>query len=144
MLGIPSKYESLVNKPKLFFGTPAWHPWTKANCGKLTRTQNRALHFIHGHHIPPLEKQNMLSVPPQLVYNDLLFFQKSLCGLKDYDEMARITEGRVHRGDDALHPRLQQPPARTELGQSVFDFRFVGVWNPAPPTLEDCSAAQFS
>ncbi|CAB3388086.1 Hypothetical predicted protein [Cloeon dipterum] len=135
-------YLTLV-KPKLFFGTPAWHPWTKANIGKLARTQNRALHFIHGRHVPPLEKQNMLSVPAQLVYNDLLFFKKSLCGLTDYDAMARITEGRVHRGDDPLHPRLQQPPARTELGQSVFDFRVVGFWNAAPPALKDCSAAQF-
>ncbi|CAB3388055.1 Hypothetical predicted protein [Cloeon dipterum] len=72
-------YLTLV-KPMLFFGTPAWHPWTKANIGKLARTQNRALHFIHGRHVPPLEKQNMLSVPAQLVYNDLLFFKKSLCG----------------------------------------------------------------
>ncbi|CAB3371821.1 Hypothetical predicted protein [Cloeon dipterum] len=29
--------------------------------------------------------------------------EESLCGLTDYDAMARITEGRVHRGDDPLH-----------------------------------------
>ncbi|CAB3375163.1 Hypothetical predicted protein [Cloeon dipterum] len=35
-------YLTLV-KPKLFYRTPAWHPWTKANIGKMARTQNNAL-----------------------------------------------------------------------------------------------------
>ncbi|CAB3387969.1 Hypothetical predicted protein [Cloeon dipterum] len=135
-------YLTLV-KPKLFYGTPAWHPWTKTNTEKMARTQNKALHFIHGRHVPPPEKQNMLSVPAQLAYNDLLFFKKSLCGLTEYNAMARITEGRVHRGDDPLHPRLQQPTARTELGQNAFDYRIVAEWNAAPPAIKDCSAAQF-
>ncbi|CAB3377299.1 Hypothetical predicted protein [Cloeon dipterum] len=136
-------YLTLV-KPKLFYGTPAWHPaWTKTNTEKMTRTQNKALLYIHGRHVPPPEKQNMLSVPAQLAYNDLLFFKKSLCGLTEYNAMARITEGRVHRGDDPLHPRLQQPPARTELGQNAFDYRIVAEWNAAPPAIKDCSAAQF-
>ncbi|CAB3382996.1 Hypothetical predicted protein [Cloeon dipterum] len=135
-------YLTLV-KPKLFYGTPAWHPWTKTNTEKMARTQNKALHFIHGRHVPPPEKQNMLSVPAQLAYNDLLFFKKSLCGLTEYNAMARITEGRVHRGDDPLHPRLQQPPARTELGQNAFDYRIVAEWNAAPPAIKDCTAAQF-
>ncbi|CAB3375200.1 Hypothetical predicted protein [Cloeon dipterum] len=135
-------YLTLV-KPKLFYGTPAWHPWTKTNTEKMARTQNKALHFIHGRHVPPPEKQNMLSVPAQLAYNDLLFFKKSLCGLTEYNAMARITEGRVLRGDDPLHPRLQQPPARTELGQNAFDYRIVAEWNAAPPAIKDCTAAQF-
>ncbi|CAB3379750.1 Hypothetical predicted protein [Cloeon dipterum] len=135
-------YLTLV-KPKLFYGTPAWHPWTKTNTEKMARTQNKALHFIHGRHVPPPEKQNMLSVPAQLAYNDLLFIKKSLCGLTEYNAMARITEGRVHRGDDPLHPRLQQPPARTELGQNAFDYRIVAEWNAAPPAIKDCTAAQF-
>ncbi|CAB3384933.1 Hypothetical predicted protein [Cloeon dipterum] len=59
----------------------------------------------------------------------------------DYNAMARITVGRVHRGDDPQHPRLQQPPARTELGQCVFDYRVVAFWNAAPSALKDCSAA---
>ncbi|CAB3388747.1 Hypothetical predicted protein [Cloeon dipterum] len=135
-------YLTLV-KPKLFFGNPASHPWTNANIVKLASTQNRALHFIHGRHVPPLEKQNMLSELAKLVYNDLLFFKKSPCGLTDYDAMTRITEGRVRHGDDPLHPRLQQPPAPIELGQKVYDFRVVDFWNAAPPALKDCSAAQF-
>ncbi|CAB3374662.1 Hypothetical predicted protein [Cloeon dipterum] len=135
-------YLTLV-KPKLFYGTPAWHPWTKANIGKMARTQNKALHFIYGRHVPPPQNMKMLSVPAQLVYNDLLLFKKSLCGLTDYNAMARIIVGRVHRGDDPQHPRLQQPPARTELGQCVFDYRVVAFWNAAPPALKDCSAAQF-
>ncbi|CAB3387287.1 Hypothetical predicted protein [Cloeon dipterum] len=135
-------YLTLV-KPKLFYGTPAWHPWKKTNTEKMARTQNKALHFIHGRHVPPPEKQNMLSVPAQLAYNDLLFFKKSLCGLTEYNAMARITEGRVHRSDDPLHPRLQQPPARTELGQNAFDYRIVAEWNAAPPAIKDCTAAQF-
>ncbi|CAB3388827.1 Hypothetical predicted protein [Cloeon dipterum] len=136
-------YLTLV-KPKLFYGTPAWHPaWTKTNTEKMTRTQNKALLYIHGRHVPPPEKQNMLSVPAQLAYNDLLFFKKSLCGLTEYNAMARITEGRVHRGDDPLHPRLLQPPARTELGQNAFDYRIVAEWNASPPAIKDCSAAQF-
>ncbi|CAB3388165.1 Hypothetical predicted protein [Cloeon dipterum] len=64
----------------------------------------------------------MLSVLAQLVYNNLLLFKKSLCGLTDYNAMARIIVGRVHRGDDPQHPRLQQP---LELGQCVFDYRVV-------------------
>ncbi|CAB3387412.1 Hypothetical predicted protein [Cloeon dipterum] len=135
-------YLTLV-KPKLFYGTPAWHPWTKANIGKMARTQNKALHFIYGSHVPPPQNMKMLSVPAQLVYNDLLLFKKSLCGHTDYNAMARIILGRVHRGDDPQHPRLQQPPARTELGQCVFDYRVVAFWNAAPPALKDCSAAQF-
>ncbi|CAB3387105.1 Hypothetical predicted protein [Cloeon dipterum] len=135
-------YLTLV-KPKLFYGTPAWHPWTKANIGKMARTQNKALHFIYGRHVPPPQNMKMLSVPAQLVYNDLLLFKKSLCGITDYNAMARIIVGRVHRGDDLQHPRLQQPPARTELGQCVFDYRVVAFWNAAPPALKDCSAAQF-
>ncbi|CAB3388739.1 Hypothetical predicted protein [Cloeon dipterum] len=135
-------YLTLV-KPKLFYGTPAWHPWTKTNTEKMARTQNKALHFIHGRNVPPPEKQNMLSVPAQLAYNDLLFFKKSLCGLTEYNAMARITEGRVHRGDDPLHPRLQQPPASTELGKNAFDYRIVAEWNAAPPAIKDCTAAQF-
>ncbi|CAB3387627.1 Hypothetical predicted protein [Cloeon dipterum] len=99
-------YLTLV-KPKLFYGTPAWHPWTKANIGKMARTQNKALHFIYGRHVPPPQNMKMLSVPAQLVYNDLLLFKKSLCGLTDYNAMARIIVGRVHRGDDPQHPRLQ-------------------------------------
>ncbi|CAB3387418.1 Hypothetical predicted protein [Cloeon dipterum] len=135
-------YLSLV-KPKLFYGSPAWHPSTKTNTEKMIRVQNRALHFIHGRRIPPPIQQNFLSVPAQLVYNDLLFFKKCLAGVTDYDAMARITQGRVHRGDDPLHPRLQQPPARTDLGKNVFDFRVVKEWNDMPPALKDCSAAQF-
>ncbi|CAB3387419.1 Hypothetical predicted protein [Cloeon dipterum] len=135
-------YLSLV-KPKLFYGSPAWHPSTKTNTEKMIRVQNRALHFIHGRRIPPPIQQNFLSVPAQLVYNDLLFFKKCLAGVTDYDAMARITQGRVHRGDDPLHPRLQQPPARTDLGKNVFDFRVVKEWNDMPPALKDCSATQF-
>ncbi|CAB3386481.1 Hypothetical predicted protein [Cloeon dipterum] len=75
--------------------------------------------------------------------NDLIFFKKSLCGLTQYNAMARITEGRVNRGDDPLHPRLQQQPARTELGQNAFDYRIVAEWNAAPPAIKDCTAAQF-
>ncbi|CAB3384667.1 Hypothetical predicted protein [Cloeon dipterum] len=108
-------YLTLV-KPKLFYGTPAWHPWSKANIRKIARTQNKALHFIYGRHVPPPQNMKMLSVPAQLVYNDLLLFKKSLCGLTDYNAMARIIVGRVHRSDDPQHPRLQQPPARTGLG----------------------------
>ncbi|CAB3387096.1 Hypothetical predicted protein [Cloeon dipterum] len=135
-------YLSLV-KPKLFYGSPAWHPSTKTNTEKMIRVQNRALHFIHGRRIPPPIQQNFLSVPAQLVYNDLLFFKKCLAGVTDYDAMARITQGRVHRGDDPLHPRLKQPPARTDLGKNVFDFHVVKEWNDMPPALKDCSAAQF-
>ncbi|CAB3388826.1 Hypothetical predicted protein, partial [Cloeon dipterum] len=133
--GVPDPREAQI--------VPAWHPWTKANIGKMARTQNKALHFIYGRHVPPPQNMKMLSVPAQLVYNDLLLFKKSLCGLTDYNAMARIIVGRVHRGDDPQHPRLQQPPARTELGQCVFDYRVVAFWNAAPPALKDCSAAQF-
>ncbi|CAB3387251.1 Hypothetical predicted protein [Cloeon dipterum] len=138
--GVPDTRET-----KLFYGTPAWHPWTKANIGKMARTQNKSLHFIYGHHVPPPQNMKMLSVPAQLVYNDLLLFKKSFCGLTDYNVTASITEGRVHRGDDPQHPRLQQPPARNELGQcvSMFDYRVVAFWNAAPPASKDCSAAQF-
>ncbi|CAB3373739.1 Hypothetical predicted protein [Cloeon dipterum] len=96
---------------------------------RTARTQNKALHFIYGHHVPPPQNIKMLSVPAQLVSN---LFKKSLCGLTDYNAMARIIVGRVHRGDEPQHPRLQHPPARTELG-----------FNAAPPALKDCSAAQF-
>ncbi|XP_065336839.1 uncharacterized protein LOC135937609 [Cloeon dipterum] len=135
-------YLSLV-KPKLFYGTPAWHPSTKTNTEKMIRVQNRALHFIHSRRIPPPNQQHLLSVPAQLVYNDLLYFKKCLAGVTDYDAMARITLGRVHRGDNPLHPRLQQPSARTDLGKNIFDFRVVKEWNDLPPALKDCSAAKF-
>ncbi|CAB3379844.1 Hypothetical predicted protein [Cloeon dipterum] len=135
-------YLSLV-KPKLLYGTPAWHPSTKTNTEKMIKVQNRALHFIHGRRIPPPSQQNLLSVPAQLVYNDLLYFKKCLAGVTDYDAMARITPGRVHRGDNLLHPRLQQPSARTDLGKNIFDYRVVKEWNDIPPALKDCSVAQF-
>ncbi|CAB3375376.1 Hypothetical predicted protein [Cloeon dipterum] len=80
--------------------------------------QSPPLH-LRSPRVPPPQNMKMLSVPAQLVYNDLLLFKKSLCGLTDYNAMARIIVGRVHRGDDPQHPRLQQPPARTELGQCV-------------------------
>ncbi|CAB3362668.1 Hypothetical predicted protein [Cloeon dipterum] len=109
----------------------------------MIRLQNRGLHYIYGRHVPPPENWNMRSVPAQLRYNDLLFFIKCLAGVTDYDAMARITLGRVHHGDDQLYPRLQQPPARTELGTNVFDFRVVKYWNEMPHTLKSCSTAQF-
>ncbi|XP_065335024.1 uncharacterized protein LOC135936210 [Cloeon dipterum] len=136
-------YLSLV-KPKLFYGTPEWHPSTKTNTEKMIRVQNRALHFIHGRCIPPPNQQNLLSVPAQLEYiNDLLYFKKCLAGVMDYDAMARITPGRVHRGNNPLHPRLQLPSSRTYLGKNIFDYRVVKEWNDMPPALKDCSAAQF-
>ncbi|CAB3379840.1 Hypothetical predicted protein [Cloeon dipterum] len=109
----------------------------------MCRVQNRALHFIYGRHVPPPAQQKLLSVPAQLVYNDLTFFKKCLEGVTDYDAMSRITLGRVHRSDDPLHPRLQQPPARTDLGKNVFDYRVVKFWNDIPPVMKTCSVAQF-
>ncbi|CAB3387693.1 Hypothetical predicted protein [Cloeon dipterum] len=135
-------YLSLV-KPKLFYGNPAWHPLTKTNIEKKCRVQNRALYFIYGRHVPPPAQQKLLSVPAQLVYNDLTFFKKCLEGVTDYDAMSRITLGRVHRSNDPLHPRLQQPPARTDLGKNVFDYRVVKFWNDIPPVMKTCSVAQF-
>ncbi|CAB3388748.1 Hypothetical predicted protein [Cloeon dipterum] len=118
-------------------------PFLKDEQEKMIRGQNRALHFIHGRRNPPPIQQNLLSVPAQLVYNDFLFFKKCLAGVTDYFAMARITKGRVHHGNDPLHPRLQQPPARTDLGKNMFDFRVAKEWNDMPPALKDCLAAQF-
>jgi hypothetical protein len=57
--------------------------------------------------------------------------------------LARIIQGRVLRGDDARHPRLQPPPARGLLGQRAFSFRVVKPWNDLLTTLKDYSADKF-
>jgi Reverse transcriptase (RNA-dependent DNA polymerase) len=135
-------YLSLV-KPIMMYGQPSWHPTSKGNTSNLERIQKRGLHFIFGRHLPPPRQQGIMPISMQLRYTDLNFFKKCLSGATDFDARARIIEGRVLRGDDSRHPRLQQPPARGELGRSSFSYRIVKPWNDLPPPLKDCTAEQF-
>jgi len=47
-------------------------------------------------------------------------FQKVSMGATDFNVLSRISEGRVLRGDDSLHPRLQTPPYNGYLAQKAF------------------------
>jgi hypothetical protein len=135
-------YLSLV-KPIMMYGQPSWHPTSQGNTSSLEKVQKRGLHFIFGRHLPPPRQQGIMPISMQLRYTDLNFFKKCLSGATDFDARARIIEGRVLRGDDSRHPRLQQPPARGELGRSSFSYRIVKPWNDLPPPLKDCTAEQF-
>jgi len=134
-------YQSLV-KPIMTFGLPAWHPTTSENIKKLDQVQRRALHFIHGKHLPPVAEQQLMPMAMHLVYTDLVFFKRCLDGATDFDALARISEGRTLRGD--VRPRFQPPSARTvDLGEGAFSFRVVHPWNHLPPALQDCDVRQF-
>jgi hypothetical protein len=135
-------YESLV-KPLMTYGLPAWHPTTQENINKLERVQRRALHFIYGRQLPPVADQKVLPMAMHLVYTDLVFFKRCISGATDFDAMARISEGRVLRGDSVNHPRLQQPNSRGGLGEGTFSFRVVAPWNNLPDALKDCEVKKF-
>jgi hypothetical protein len=135
-------YLSLV-KPIMTYGLPAWHPSTKENTNKLERVQKRALHFIHGRHLPPSCKTDIMPIDMHLKYTDLLFFKRCSSGAIDFDARARIIQGRTLRGDNAQHPRLQPPPVRTAFGQKAFSFRVVKPWNDLPPALKECDDKNF-
>jgi hypothetical protein len=135
-------YLTLV-KPHLTYGLPAWHPTTQENINKLSRVQNKSLRFIYGRHPPAPEMHKIMPLDMHLKYTDLLFFKKCVGGEIDFDARARITEGRVLRGDSSQHPRLQPPPARSVFGQRAFSFRVVKPWNDLPTALKDCPTLQF-
>jgi Reverse transcriptase (RNA-dependent DNA polymerase)/Endonuclease-reverse transcriptase len=135
-------YLSLV-RPTMTFGLPAWHPTTVENTKKLERVHKRAQRFIYGRQPPPPRQQNIMSVKMHLRHTDLVFFKKCSSGAIDFDARARIIQGRVLRGDDARHPRLQPPPARGILGQRALSFRVVKPWNDLPTTLKDCAVDKF-
>jgi hypothetical protein len=112
-------YLSLV-KPIMTFGLPAWHPTAAENTQKLERVQmKKAQCFIFGRQPPPPRQQNILPVKLQLQHTDLVFFRKCSSGAIEIDARARITEGRVLRGDGSRHPRLQPPPANRMFGRSA-------------------------
>jgi hypothetical protein len=110
-------------KPLMFYGTPAWHPSINENITKFEKLQKRALRFVQGWQIPEARKTELLTVKQQLDYNDLTFFRKCLDGDTDMDAMARITPGRIIRGDTGEHRRLILPKARTDLGRHSFSSR---------------------
>jgi hypothetical protein len=134
-------YQAMV-KPLMYYGTPAWHPSTKANEAKFERVHKRALRFVYGRHIPEQSKTQLLSVNQQLRYNDLTFFRKCLDGDTDMDAMARITPGRVMRNSNGER-RLIPPRARTDLGIHSFSFRLATQWNSLPSELKSCPASHF-
>jgi hypothetical protein len=135
-------YQSLV-KPIMTFGLPAWHPTTLGNTEKLERVQKRALHFIFGKKIPPVTEHKLMPMTMHLEYTDLVFFQRCSANATDFDVRARITEGRALRGDDTRHPRLQQPPTRSDFGRRALSYRVVEPWNNLPPALKDLDVKQF-
>jgi hypothetical protein len=136
-------YLSLV-QPIMTFGLPAWHPTTAENTKKLERVHKRAQRFIFGRQPPLPRQQNIMPVEMHLQHTDLVFFKKCSSGAIDFDARARIiTDGRVLRGDNARHPRLQQPPANNEYGRLALSYRVVKPWNDLPDTLKDCSADKF-
>jgi hypothetical protein len=134
-------YQTMV-KPLMFYGTPAWHPYTQTNVVKFERVQCRALRFVYGRHIPDASKTELLSVDQQLKYNDLTFFRKCLDGDAEMDAMARITTGRVMRNSGGQH-RLIPPKVRTDLGHGSFSFRLATQWNELPSELKSCPSLQF-
>jgi hypothetical protein len=134
-------YQSLV-KPIMTYGLPAWHP-NNSDVAMLEGVQKRALHFIHGRQLPPVREQKLMPIEMHLQHADLVFFKRCVSGATDFDVRARITEGRVLRGDDPRHPRLQQPPTRTEFGKKAYSFRVVAPWNNLPAALKDCHPDKF-
>ena len=131
-------------KPILFYGTPAWHPETKANTEKIERVQRRALKFIHGSNPPLSTQKKVMPVHMQLRYTDLHFFKKCEAGEIDCDVRERIVEKRALRGgSSSSHPQLQPLPARTLFGERAYAFRVVGPWNNLPDRLKDCTADKF-
>ncbi|CAB3379160.1 Hypothetical predicted protein [Cloeon dipterum] len=130
-------------KPVMTFGLPAWHPTTQENINKLSRVQNRAMHFAFGKILPEPRLQNVMPFNMHLRHTDLVFFQRCQSGQTDFDARARIIQGRALRGDNTAHPRLQPPPARTAFGRSAFSYRVCKPWNDLPPSLKDCDASKF-
>jgi hypothetical protein len=139
-------YLTLV-KPILFYGTPAWHPETKRNIGKMVRLQRRSLRFIYGSHLPPVDQQKMMPVEMQLRYNDLVFFKKCETGDIDCNVKENLIVRRTLRsngGENSAHPKLQpRVPTRAGFAQNDFVHRVIAPWNDLPDPLKDCSAQQF-
>jgi len=115
-------YQSLV-KPIMTFGLPAWHPTTAENTNKLEGLQKRALHFIHGRQLPPVNEQVVMPMAMHLQYTDLVFFKRCTSGATDFDarrasfraECCAATMTRTH--GSSRHTRgakLGGAPSRTE------------------------------
>jgi hypothetical protein len=78
-----------------------------------------------------------------LEYTDLVLLHRCTTNNTDSDVRARITEGRVLRGDDIQHPRLQPPTTRIEFGRRAYSYWVVQPKNNLPAALKGEDAKKF-